>query len=240
MPTSYGTAAVGQLLLGLPAVGDLRDRVDADRLQLLQLAGRLVERVVGGQPALVHARRGERREADHVADREDVRHRGAVLLVDGDPAAVVRATARPSPGRSSSVTPCRPAEYMTMSAAIRLPLARLVTVPRGGDLDLGHLLAEPERHGLVAQVELQRLDDLGVAEVEHRRALLDDGHPGAERGEHRGVLDADHPGADHDHRAGHPLQLQHAVGVEHVLVVELDLGRPGRPGARWRSRCSRR
>ena len=39
---------------------------------------------------------------------------------------------RPAFSRSSSsVTPWRPAEYITMSAAIRLPLARLVTVPCG-------------------------------------------------------------------------------------------------------------
>ena len=91
-----------------------------------------------------------------------------------------------------------------MSAAIRLPLARLVTVPRRSDLDLLDLLAEAEGDRLVAQVELQRLDDLGVAEVEHLRALLDHGHAGAERGEHRGVLDADHAGADHDHASWAP------------------------------------
>ncbi len=63
---------------------------------------------------------------------------------------------------------------------------------RGADVDGGHLLAEPERHREVAQVELQRLDDLRVAEVQHVVALLHDGHLGAQRGEHRGVLDADH------------------------------------------------
>ena len=79
------------------------------------------------------------------------------------------------------------------------------------------LLAEPERDRQVAQVELERLDDLGVAEVEHRGPLLDDGDPRAEGGEHRRVLDADHAGADDDHRAGHALQREDAVGVEDVL-----------------------
>ena len=53
---------------------------------------------------------------------------------------------------------------------------------------------------MVPEVELQRLHDLGVAEVEHLRPLLDQRHPGAESGEHRRVLDPDHPGAD-DHHA---------------------------------------
>jgi hypothetical protein len=81
-------------------------------------------------------------------------------------------------------------------------------------------------------VELERLHDLGVAEVEHRGALLHHRHAGAERREHRGVLDADHAGADHDHGVGHLLDLEHAVRVEHALVVELDLRGPVRPGAR--------
>ena len=34
------------------------------------------------------------------------------------------------PRLSTSVLPCRPAEYITTSAAIRLPEARVVTVPR--------------------------------------------------------------------------------------------------------------
>ena len=102
---------------------------------------------------------------------------------------------------------------------------------RGADVDGRHLLAEPERHRQVAQVELQRLDDLGIAEVQHGVALLDDGDLGAERGEHRRVLDADHAGADHHHRRREGLQIQDAVGVEHPVLVELDTGRARRLGA---------
>ncbi|SKU78595.1 Uncharacterised protein [Mycobacteroides abscessus subsp. abscessus] len=41
-----------------------------------------------------------------------------------------RSASRPALGRSSwSVCPCRPAEYMTVSAGICLPLARVVMVP---------------------------------------------------------------------------------------------------------------
>jgi hypothetical protein len=77
-------------------------------------------------------------------------------------------------------------------------------------------------------VELQRLDHLGVAEVQHRRPLLDHRDAGAEGGEHRRILHADHAGADDHHRSRNPPQLENAVGVEHVLVVELDLGGTGR------------
>ena len=188
----------------------------------------------GGQPALVHRGRGQRREADHVADRVDVRHLGRVVA-RRPPAG--RACRRSSPARSRlsrSVLPCRPAEYITTSAAIFLPEASVVMVPRpelSTDCDL---LAEAEGHGVVAQVELQRLDDLGVAEVEHLRPLLHQRDPGAQRGEHRRVLDADHAGADHDQRVGHLLQLEDLVGVEHPGAVELDVGRPGRQRCRWR------
>ena len=70
---------------------------------------------------------------------------------------------------------------------------------RRADVDGDHLLAEPERHLEVAQVKLKGLDDLGITEVKHGVALFDDGHLGAQRGEHRRVLDADHTGADHHH-----------------------------------------
>jgi hypothetical protein len=74
---------------------------------------------------------------------------------------------------------------MTVSAGIRLPLASVVTVPRSPASTEATFSPKPEGDRQVAQVELQRLDDLGVAEVEHAVALLDDGHAAAERGEHR-------------------------------------------------------
>ncbi|MCO5546658.1 hypothetical protein L7F22_000092 [Adiantum nelumboides] len=220
---------LGQLGLGLPAERDLGDRVDADRLQLAQLADRLAERVVGGEPALVHARRRQRREADHVADRRDVLDRGPVLLVDLDAPPVVG----PDTGRVQAqlLGHALPARRVHDHVG-RDPLAAGQAGHRAAavHLDRGHLLAEPERDRRVAQVELQRLHDLRVAEPEHRVPLLHHGHPRAERGEHRRVLDADHPGADDDHRVRDPAQLQHLVGVDDVLAVERDGVRAGRAG----------
>ncbi len=81
-------------------------------------------------------------------------------------------------------------------------------------------------------MELQRLDDLGIAELQHVLALLDDGHLGAQRGEHRRVLDADHAGAHYDHRRRQGLEVEDAVGVEHAFLVELHPpGGPRRFGA---------
>ena len=98
-------------------------------------------------------------------------------------------------------------------------------------LDRRHGLAEPERHREVAQVVLERLDDLEIAELQHPLALLDDRHLRAQRGEHRGVLDADHAGARHQHRPRDPLQVQDAVGIDDRPVVEGHAGGPGRLGA---------
>ena len=80
-------------------------------------------------------------------------------------------------------------------------------------------------------MELQRLDHLGIAEVQHAVALLHDGDLRAERGEHRRVLDADHARADHHHRRRQGFQVQDPVGVQHPVLVELDAGRAGRLGA---------
>ena len=149
-------------------------------------------------PAPSTSRRG--READHVADGVDVRHGRPVVLVDRDAAAVV--------GREAGLL-----EVERVGRALRGRRRRRrrrrrsacrsrarSTVPPLVQLDADHLLAEAERDAELAQVVLQRLDDLVVAEVEQPGALLDDGHLGAERGEHRRVLDADHAGADDDER----------------------------------------
>ena len=205
-----------------------------------QLVRRLVERVARGQPALVHRRRRERGEADHVADRVDVVDLGPVVLVDASRprlSASSPAGSRPS----SSVTPWRPAEYITVSAGD--PLAGDQGRDRAArPLDRDVATSSPNRKdtAVVAQVELQRLDDLRVAELQHLRSRFSTTVTRrAERGEHRGVLDADHPGADHDQRGRDLLQLEDPVGVEHPRVVEGDLGRPGRAWCRWRSRSCR-
>ena len=210
-----------------PDVGHLGDGVDADRLQFGHALARLAERVVRGQPALIHRRGGQRREADHIADGVDVIDLGLELVVDEDPAAVV--------GFEAGVGQVEVLGLTLPSGGVHHRLGGdLLAAGQGGDgacgadVDGGHLLAEAERHRQVAQVEPQRLDDLGVAEVQHRVALLDDGDLGAQRGEHRRVLDADHAGADDHHRRRDRLQVEDPVGVEHPLFVELDAG--GRAG----------
>ena len=82
------------LLLGHAGPGDLRigvsDRRDLARLEDAVLAGRGFRRHV----RLVHCLVRQHRLADDVADREDVRHVGAHLLVDRDKAAVAHRDAR--------------------------------------------------------------------------------------------------------------------------------------------------
>ena len=94
-----------------------------------------------------------------------------------------------------------------------------------------HRLPEPEGDGEIAQVVLQRLDHLDVAELEHPLALLHDGDLGAERREHGRVLDPDHAGARHHHRPRDRLQVDDPIGIDDGALVELDAGQPGRPGS---------
>ena len=116
-----------------------------------------------------------------------------------------------------------------MSARIRFPLWRCVIVAAVVLVDADHLLPEPEDDVQVAQVVAERLDDLGVAEVEQLGPGLDDRHPRSERREHRRVLDADHPRPDDQERIGDLLEVQDAVRVEHVRSLKSTLlGRAGR------------
>ena len=96
---------------------------------------------------------------------------------------------------------------MTVSAGIFFPLAasrsRRPAVAPTEDTVSPNRKVDAE----VAQVVLERLDDLEVAELQHPLALLDDRYLRAEGGEHRGVLDPDHAGPGDDHRARYPLQV---------------------------------
>src|ERR1700761_3504867 len=86
-----GNIFIGQLLFGLADEGDLRDRIDAVRIvSRIGVRAVVVEGASHGDAALLHRYRRERREADDVADGEDVRRLGAVVLVHRDPSAGVR------------------------------------------------------------------------------------------------------------------------------------------------------
>jgi hypothetical protein len=98
-------------------------------------------------------------------------------------------------------------------------------------LDSGHRLPEPECHGEVPQVVLERLDHLDVTHVEHPGPFLDHGDLAAERGEHGRVLHADDPRADDDHGPRNLLQGEDVVRIQDGPLVELDRVRPGGPGA---------
>ena len=219
----------GQFNLGGADIGHLGDRINADRLQLGHPVHRLAECVVGGQPTLFHRRRGERGKADDVADGVDVVDLGLEPFVDEDPAAVVGLQARVARSRWS-VWPCRPAEYITVSAGICLPLASLVMVPPAPTSTA--VTSSPNRNVTARSRRWNRNASMisGIAEFQHGVALFDDGDLGAQRGEHRCVLDADHAGADHDHGRRDRLEIKDAVGVQHSLLVELDTFGAGRLG----------
>ena len=110
---------------------------------------------------------------------------------------------------------------------MRFPLARCVERASVVAIDRRDLLAEAEDDSEVAQVVLQALDDLRVAEVEQPGPLLDDRHLHAERREHGRVLDADHAGPDDHARRRYAVDAAETVGVEDGAAVELDRGRAG-------------
>lgn len=186
--------------------------------------------VVGGQPPLLHRRRGQGGEANDVADGVDVVYLGLETVVYEDPPAALHL--------ESGVVQVEVVGLSLTSRRVHYGLGwNLFAAGQGGhgarraDIDRGHFLAEPECHRQVAQVEFQRLDDLGVAEVQHVVPLLHDGDFGAQRSEHGGVFDADHAGTDHDHRGWQRFEIEDPVGVEHPFFVKFDSGWPCRPGA---------
>ena len=161
---------------------------------------RFPECVVGGQSALLHRGRGQCGEADHVADGVDVLHLGLELFVDPDPSATLDLQAGVLQIEVVGLTLASRGVHHRFGGNL-LAAGQGGDRARGADVDGGHLLAEPEGHRQVAQMEFQRFDDLGVAEVQHVGAFFHHGDLGAQRGEHGGVFDADHTGTHDDHRA---------------------------------------
>src|SRR4029450_13616613 len=82
-----GNRLSSQLSFGLPAERNLRNRVDADRLQTSKLIGWLIEGMRRGKAARIPRGRGEGRETDHIADRIDVRHLSLIVRVHHKPSA---------------------------------------------------------------------------------------------------------------------------------------------------------
>src|SRR6201987_19064 len=88
---------------------------------------------------------------------------------------------RPAASRaSSSLAPCRPAEYMTGSGGSFFPAKQRRDGALRPGLDRGDRLPEPEGDREIAQVVLEGLDHFDIAEFEHPLALLDHGDLGAE------------------------------------------------------------
>src|SRR6185437_2546434 len=159
----------------------------------------------------------------------DVRHFGAEELVHHDPAALVG-------GQAGRVQVQIVACALTAGRIHDGVGEDLLTAVQDGDgtfgpgLHRGHGLTEPEGDRQVAQVVLERLDDLNIAELQHPVPLLDHGDLGAQGGEHGRVLDADHAGARDDHGPRHLLQVDDPVRVDHRTLVKVHAGGPGGAG----------
>ena len=95
-------------------------------------------------------------------------------------------------------------------------------------LDSDDVLAQSENHPERPGMIDQRVDDLGVAEVEEPFAAVDHGHLYAQGRQHDSVFNPDHPRSHHDHRTRDLLQLEQLVGIENPRAVEGDMTWPGR------------
>ena len=196
-----------------------------------ELAGRLVERVVRREAALVHARRRERGEPDDVADGEDV---AAPRCGTGRRPRCARGSrpTGPPPARlSASVCPWRPAEYMTASAAIRLPDASRVTVPCV--LLSTPATSSPNRNDTDRSRRWNFSDSATsgshISSIAGRLSMTVTRVPSAAN------IDAYSmpmiPAPTTTIEFGHLLQREHAVGVEDRALVELHGVGPVRLGA---------
>ena len=144
-PTSYGMRAVVSCSSVSPDHRDLGNRVDAVRQRATACRASASPNMCSAASAsLLHRRRRQRREADHVAGGVDVRHRRLEVLVDLDAAARVGL----EPGRLEvELIRVRPGGRPRRAARRRARSCRSRASPRRAAASrrhVGHLLAEAE------------------------------------------------------------------------------------------------
>ena len=160
---------------------------------------------------------------DEVADCVDPVLRGAQVLVDDDEASLVHfdgGVLEPEGLRQG------PAADRHDDHVGRHLLA--FAEEHGGALSPGvwPLTVTPVRTSIPRRLERagDDVDDVGVAARQHLGQGLEDGHLGAEVGDHRGELAADGAAADHDRRPG---QVVRARTSSEVITILPSTSKPG-------------
>src|ERR1017187_4519883 len=186
-----------ELFLRLADKADLRNRINPIRIEARVRQNRLVsERPRRRNPPLLHRHRSQRREPDHIAGREHIRHLRTEVLIHRNPAAPIRLY--PDRSQIQLIDVALAPDRIQQCVALHLLLA-LEICDHGAVRHLLHrlhLFIQTHRHARIAQVIAQRLDDLLVGKLQQPGPPLDQRHPHAERGKHARILDADHPAPD--------------------------------------------
>src|SRR5216683_915479 len=215
-----GNTFFRELFFGFADEGNFRDGVNA--VGIIRAIGmdRNAKGIGGGDAALLHGDGAQAREADDVADRENVRLLGAVIGIhDNAPARI-----RVQPGiREIQFIHVALASYgieESVAGNFFLALKHRRNPVVGGFLDAFHFFVEAQRDTAVAQVIAKRLDHLRIRKLQQARPFFDQGDAHAQRRKHASVLDADDAAAHHDQRFGDFRHLQNLVAVDDVAVVE--------------------
>src|SRR5438105_2880634 len=196
-----GHVFIGELFFCFADEGNLRNGVDA-----VGIAGGIgvhveIESAAGGDAALLHGNGSEAREADDVADRENVRLRSAIVGVHLDTAAIVGSETRG--GKVESIDIAAAADGVKQGVGNDALFADQIR----GDFAVWKffnafdLFAEPHGGATIAHMVAEGFDHFGVGEFEQARTFFNNDDAHAEGSEHTGVFDTDYAAADHDQRA---------------------------------------
>src|SRR5208282_1420488 len=93
-----------------------------------------------------------------------------------------------------------------------------------GQLKSADHLTESQRHAVLAQVVVKRLDNLGIDKRQKAARTVDQSNADAQRRKDAGVFASHHTRADHRQSARQFLQTQDVVADENVLAVEGNFG----------------
>ena len=210
------------LFFGEPCPGDFGIGKDDGRDGLRLERGRFAQQGLDGHLALVRGLVRQHRLAGHVADGQDVRIGGALVLVGDDETLFIQfdvGVFQPDAGAVGTPADCdqHAAELLGAPAIGAVELNFDGIAPLGERRDFGFQIDVGKN---LLQPCVERFDEVAVAKWQQGGRHLDHAHLRAELGVDGAHLQADVAAADDQQTVRHVGQRQRAGGVHHAIGLQ--------------------
>src|SRR5262252_8724721 len=176
--------------------------------------------------ALLHGRRSESGETDHVAGCIDVRDRRLEVIIDRQAATRIRLETDRFKievlRRAFASNRIDQGGCLDSFGMLQVYINAVVFL-----IDREDLFLMIQRDADVLHLLLENFDNFRIDELQQARTFVDERDGDAQRGHDRGVLRADDTAADYDDRIRNVFEGEKTVRVDDRFIVEGNVGRSG-------------